>query len=569
MFFLGIAIHGFLLRRVASSATPSAERWAQLNQTVGGRLHASLPLAASCFSTVNGIPSTPNATECALVQQGYTKPDFRSVHYSAHMLPQWETCQSTVQRCLLNSDDPSDPTAWEDNECWQGAISPYYVDVQSEDDVLAAISFVNETGVQFSIKASGHDYKGRSSFGSLSLWMRNLDSLSYSAEFVPEGGNVTYPAITIGAGVPFEDVYSFAEDNNITVVGGYHQTIAASGGWVQAGGHSILSPIYGLGVDRVLQYKIITLDGVSRTVNAFQNPDLFWALRGGAASTFGVVLESSMLVEPQMSLRVASISFNQTADNARGFLEILVNNSYKWGQEGWGGHMGPASLINVNPLLTLEEAQASVQSAVDYALAQNGTAVVEDLSSWQTFFAKYVESAEAGVGVQTILGSRLIPTDPFFTDDNGQKALVDLMVKMVDTYAVNPYIIQGTPFLYNYTEGTTSVTPAWRNSLWQIGFHENMAYNATLDTMYAQYEIVNNITSWMRELAPNSGAYFNEANPYEPDHEVTFWGDNYATLLELKNKYDPFRLLDCWMCVGWKGAADERYSCYLDISTDY
>lgn len=72
-----------------------------------------------------------------------------------------------------------------------------------------------------------------------------------------------------------------------------------------------------------------------------------------------------------------------------------MNNSYKWGQEGWGGHMGPASLINVNPLLTLEEAQASVQPIVDYALAQNGTAVVEDLASWQTFFAKYVESAEA------------------------------------------------------------------------------------------------------------------------------------------------------------------------------
>lgn len=72
------------------------------------------------------------------------------------------------------------------------------------------------------------------------------------------------------------------------------------------------------------------------------------------------------------------------------------------------------------------------------------------------------------VGVQTILGSRLIPTDPSFTDDDGKEALVDLMVKMVDTYAVNPYIIQGTPFLYNYTEGTTSVTPAWRNSLWQV-----------------------------------------------------------------------------------------------------
>jgi hypothetical protein len=57
--------------------------------------------------------------------------------------------------------------------------------------------------------------------------------------------------------------------------------------------------------------------------------------------------------------------------------------------------MGPASLINVNPLLTLEEANASVQAAAEYALAHNGTVVVEDLPSWQAFFTKYVTSAEA------------------------------------------------------------------------------------------------------------------------------------------------------------------------------
>lgn len=36
------------------------------------------------------------------------------------------------------------------------------------------------------------------------------------------------------------------------MIGGYAQTIAASGGWVQGGGHSVLSPNYGLGVDRVV-----------------------------------------------------------------------------------------------------------------------------------------------------------------------------------------------------------------------------------------------------------------------------------------------------------------------------
>ena len=54
------------------------------------------------------------------------------------------------------------------------------------------------------------------------------------------------------AGAYFQQIYEFAEANSITFIGGYHQTIAASGGWVQGGGHSILSPVYGLGADRVV-----------------------------------------------------------------------------------------------------------------------------------------------------------------------------------------------------------------------------------------------------------------------------------------------------------------------------
>ncbi|KIK61423.1 hypothetical protein GYMLUDRAFT_997268, partial [Collybiopsis luxurians FD-317 M1] len=289
----------------------------------------------------------------------------------------------------------------------------------------------------------------------------------------------------------------------------------------------------------------------------------------------------------------ASVSFTQTTNNARGFLEILVNNSYKWGQEGWGGHMSPASLINVNPLLTLEEANASIQPAIEYALAQRTKVVVEDLSLWQAFFTKsFLQRKRVGVQTSNHPWKPTDFADPFFTEEDGKEALVDLISKMINTYAVNPYIIQGTPFLYN---SSTSAPPAWRNSLWQIGF---IAYNATLETTFSQYEIVNNVTAWMRELAPDSGAYFvhvvvpifshllqNAANSYEPDHEVTFWRENYLTLLQLKNKYNPDKLMDCWTCreyilsfaflfardslVGWKGAADERHSCYLNISSKF
>ncbi|KZP21452.1 hypothetical protein FIBSPDRAFT_953707 [Athelia psychrophila] len=65
----------------------------------------------------------------------------------------------------------------------------------------------------------------------------------------------------------------------------------------------------------------------------------------------------------------------------------------------------------------------------------------------------------------------------------------------------------------------------------------------------------------LRAITPDA-AYQNEADVYEPNHEVSFWGDHYARLLEIKRKYDPEQLLDCWHCVGFN-ANSSRFACYL------
>ena len=56
----------------------------------------------------------------------------------------------------------------------------------------------------------------------------------------------------------------------------------------------------------------------------------------------------------------------------------------------------PFQLINVTPLLTLEEAIASVKPATDFASAIPGAQiVVEELDSWWAFFEKYVTVYES------------------------------------------------------------------------------------------------------------------------------------------------------------------------------
>ncbi|KAA1467757.1 FAD-binding domain-containing protein [Dentipellis sp. KUC8613] len=537
-------------------------QWSQLNQTVAGKLGIALPVSAPCFSVVDNKNVTTDVSACKAVQQGYTSPTWRNTRFGAYMLPQWETCQKKSQKCLLNALNTSDPSPLS-LPCFQGSVPPFYIDVRDASDAQAAFAFAKKTGVNLAIKNGGHDYKGRSSgVGALGVWVHNLNSKAYDAQFKPQGCNATYNAITIGTGVPFQDIYEFADANNVTFIGGYHQTIAGGGGWVLGGGHSILTPVYGLGIDRVVEFKIVTPDGQLRVANECQNSDLFWALRGGGGGTFGIVLESSHRVEPKLSLVVASLKFPQTATNPLPFLRLVTDKALQWGQEGWGGHIGANMLINVNPLITLENAKASLADVANYTLSQNGTVVIEELPSWLAFFQKYVTSAQSAVGTENILGTRLMPTT-LWNSDAGKDSVYNALVNMLPF--ANPYIVVGTPFLYDYPANSTSATPAWRNSLWHLGFHATWQYNNTTDEIAAIYKKTSQTTQTLRDLSPGSGAYFNEGDVYEPSHEESYWGVNYPALLTIKQKYDPDNLLDCWDCVGSRGRQDSRFQCYLDL----
>ncbi len=64
----------------------------------------------------------------------------------------------------------------------------------------------------------------------------------------------------------------------------------------------------------------------------------------------------------------------------------------------------------------------------------------------------------------------------------------------------------------------------------------------------------------LRKLAPDMGAYINEADPNEPNFSQAFWGDHYPRLLAIKRKYDPADVFWCTPCVGnerWVMQGDE------------
>ena len=57
-------------------------------------------------------------------------------------------------------------------------------------------------------------------------------------------------------------------------------------------------------------------------------------------------------------------------------------------------HLQGPTLIYVTPLLNTTAARTSMQPAIDFVTARNGTAIVEELT-WFAFFEKYVLVAES------------------------------------------------------------------------------------------------------------------------------------------------------------------------------
>ncbi|KAH7335056.1 hypothetical protein B0J17DRAFT_720576 [Rhizoctonia solani] len=561
----------------------SQSEWDAFNTTVGGRLGRGVPFARDCFDLVGpGVEPTVPGANCGIVQAKYSDNAFRAQLNGPREVTQWEICQKTNEGCLLDSSNPTNASAYSPPAvCYQGSVSPYYVSRYPRFRPRSpGVWFSKRTGVPLSIKNTGHDFLGRSTApGTLSLWTQNIKYINYSASFVPEGCEANYkgvPVLTYGAGQDMDSLFLFSEKHNITFIGGSWKTVGAAGGWAQGGGHSVLTNTYGLGADRVVQFKVVTPDGRYRTANACQNSDLFWALRGGGGGTFGVVLEATSEVVPNTVPTVGfSWSLTPTTENLKAFMTILVENAVRWSEEGWGGYVYTPAGIIANPLLNASQAEESLKPMTDFfKTATNGVgggAGSGALGQWAKY-SSFLPLFTAIVDGSGIVTKSQKPRDCLASHSQvtlhlrQPSTLVDAALQVITRSDGAASFYFATPFLYGVNktqQGESSVTPAWRDAVWHALVDIEWPWNGSAEQAKATYEKASYAMDPLRKLTPGGGAYQNEADVYEPDVTQSFWGSNYDKLLSIKSKYDPDSLLDCWHCVGWKGKDTPTASCYL------
>ncbi|KAF9570159.1 hypothetical protein EC968_002138 [Mortierella alpina] len=535
---------------------PDDETWSKLNSTVGGRLIATHPAAYECHDPHY------DETACNKIREGYYHDWWRPSQPGAYQHANWEV--QGDEGCLgLNRTAP----------CHQGNVPLYTVNATSVKDVQRAIHFAAKHHIRLAVRNTGHDFLGRSTAASsLSIWMFFNKQIQFDDNFIPEGAEDDVPgtaAMILGAGVTWGEAYKAADDHHVLLVGGTDATVGTSGGYCQAGGHSLLSPHFGLCVDNVLQYKVVTADGSFKVANAFQNRDLFWALRGGGGGTFGVVVEATYKTHPAFDnivVTATEVIFTEDKylrDLTRRWFALL----HDFSQDGWSGvgMVQNRSMTMVYAVPNKDESFARIAMApfVEYVESLEHAATFTTVHTFPSLWAAYVATEgnplvryikTAGANVR--LSSRLMPHEHFETVDRSN----ELADAVVDAFMTNrlrrdhhaSFEVQSVAggAVMKGTSAETSVQPAWRKALVNVIFMAKWDNELPYDKRQSIARRMTSSTDILRDLAPGSGAYFNEADPDEPDWQTAFFGSNYPRLKAIKDEVDPKGLFACHKCVG-------------------
>ncbi|KAL7816041.1 hypothetical protein V8C44DRAFT_307463 [Trichoderma aethiopicum] len=536
---------------------PPAHAWASLNRTLNGRLLRPVPPGAVCH------PDQPtfNSSQCAAVAAEWKTYEF---HVESPVSVMWDKFDNFT--CLPEEDAP----------CSTAGYPAYVVNASSAEHVKIGIDFARKHNVRLNVKNTGHDYLGRSNApGSLSIWTHHLNTMTYNKgqyKLHGSGKILLGNSITVGGGSEMYNIYAAADKHNETIVGGGGKTVGI-GGYITGGGHSVFAPKFGLAADNVWEMELVTPGGDIVVANENQYPDLFWAMRGGGGSTFGVITSVTLKTHP--SPKILGLLYGIITDPRETIVYdlityILSQTPYLMAQ-GLSGY----NLITRDMATPLQ-----LPGAPDRVAGFLGSSVLQDVDSpeavaalfkplndtirkrwadkvqfyvlptaYDSFLAWFDNNYDTDpAGGSQYLVSRLLDGEAL--TGNQQKLKSALEATLASSGTIAAFMVGGKGVHDAKPRGgSNAVNPAWRNAyLHTLTSQSFRPFNKTAEkdaiaTLDSEFQP-------LRDLTPKSGAYINEAFPFEKNWQETFWGSNYARLLRIKRAIDPTDVFWCSPCVG-------------------
>jgi FAD/FMN-containing dehydrogenase len=186
---------------------------------------------------------------------------------------------------------PGDPTYDEDRKVFNGMIDRHpelIARARSAHDVGETIRFATREGLPLAVRGGGHGIAG---LAMIDGGVVADCSLLNEVRVDPEART-----IVAGAGARWRDVDGAAGAHGLATTGG---TISSTGiaGYTLGGGIGFLAKKYGLACDNLIDAEVVMADCSVVRANDKENPDLFWAIRGGGGN-FGVVTSFTFRAHP-------------------------------------------------------------------------------------------------------------------------------------------------------------------------------------------------------------------------------------------------------------------------------
>ena len=397
------------------------------------------------------------------------------------------------------------------------------------DDVVAAVNFGRQQGLDIAIRCGGHNGPGLGSVDDgLVIDLSGLKTITVD----PDSRTAT-----IGGGCLLGDVDAATHEHGMATPGGIISTTGA-GGLILGGGMGYLSRTYGLSIDNMLGAEVVLADGSVVNTDESENDDLFWAIRGGGGN-FGVVTQLKMRLHPVSTVLAGPMfwELDKTVDLLKWYREFIVN-----APEDVYGFFAFAT-VPPAPMFPEELHMQKVAGIVWCFPSGEDTAEALDEARSQPGLVLDGVQPMPFPAIQGAFDDLYPPGDQWYWRADFVESIPDEAVEKHAEWAEKMPTWKCTMHVYPidgaaHRLGPTDTAWGYRNANWGSVF-------AGVDPDPAN---VDAISAWSKEyheaLHPFSagGAYVNMMMEEGQDRVEAAYGDNYARLAEIKAKYDPDNL---------------------------
>ena len=390
-------------------------------------------------------------------------------------------------------------------------------------DVQLAVEFAQLRGLQVSVRGGGHSAPGYgTNDGGVVIDMSPMKGIRVDPQ---------RRTVRAEGGVLWRELDRETQVFGLATTGG---TVSNTGiaGLTLGGGLGWLMGKHGLTVDNLISADVVTADGTFRQATATDNPDLFWALRGGGGN-FGVVTSLEYRLHPVTQVLGGLVLYPLEHAHAvlrfyRDFCPSLPNEAEAFAALLTAPQGMPVVALLLGYNGSLEEGEKILGPARRF-----GTPIA-DLVGPVSYTARQtmLDAPNAEHGLHRYWRSA-------FTEQISD-GLIDAAVEGAASFT-SPL----SALIFFYMHGTatrplpTETAFAARRAQWDFDAIGQWADAGTSDQHVA----------WVRALWPRcephllGKAYVNHlAADDRPETVRASFGENYARLRQVKTMYDPTNL---------------------------